>query len=237
MCRYGCVCVACCVLCVVFVYVVCLQCECCLLYKDWSVEWFLRQVQYVVLCVACAVVFVFVCMCMLRVCLLKKTGFKKSERELKLERTGKVADKEIGVCVCVCVCFLRSFANYHSHTAQSFAPSPYAPTGWSQTDPQSTCKSFLTANCGSQSPSQSGALFFGFSRIQHSQVSVKSIGACEQCCSFVCLLMVYAFFLFYVCACFFLFCVLLFFFVCAFFSVWLNGCLLGCLLRAMIAIF
>ena len=81
--------------------VFCVLCSCTLCVC--SVEWFLRQVQYVVLCVACAVVFVFVCMCMLRVCLLKKTGFKKSESELKLERTGKVADKEIA-CMCVRVC-------------------------------------------------------------------------------------------------------------------------------------
>jgi hypothetical protein len=41
--------------------------------------------------------------------------------------------------------------------------------GWSQTEPWTTCQSYLQANCGAASPSQNGTLFLGFSRVQHSQ--------------------------------------------------------------------
>ena len=41
--------------------------------------------------------------------------------------------------------------------------------GWSQTEPNSTCMSFMRKNCGAQSPSQNGTMFFGYSRYQHSQ--------------------------------------------------------------------
>jgi hypothetical protein len=41
--------------------------------------------------------------------------------------------------------------------------------GWSQTQPNSTCLSFMRKNCGAESPSQNGTMFFGYSRYQHSQ--------------------------------------------------------------------
>ncbi len=41
--------------------------------------------------------------------------------------------------------------------------------GWNQTDPAVTCQSYMTTNCGANAPSQTGALFFGFSRVKHSQ--------------------------------------------------------------------
>lgn len=41
--------------------------------------------------------------------------------------------------------------------------------GWNQTDPAQTCLAYHRANCGPNSPSQKGTLFFGFSRVQHSQ--------------------------------------------------------------------
>lgn len=41
--------------------------------------------------------------------------------------------------------------------------------GWSQTEPNSTCLSFMRKNCGHDSPSQNGTMFFGYSRYQHSQ--------------------------------------------------------------------
>lgn len=39
--------------------------------------------------------------------------------------------------------------------------------GWNQTQPQATCLSFMRTNCGATAPTQTGALFFGYSRIQH----------------------------------------------------------------------
>lgn len=41
--------------------------------------------------------------------------------------------------------------------------------GWNQTDPAVTCLKYMRTNCGAASPSQQGALFFGFSRVTHSQ--------------------------------------------------------------------
>ncbi len=41
--------------------------------------------------------------------------------------------------------------------------------GWNQTDGAASCAPYLTSYCGPESPSQNGTLFFGFSRIQHSQ--------------------------------------------------------------------
>ena len=41
--------------------------------------------------------------------------------------------------------------------------------GWSQTTPNATCMSFMKTNCGPNSPSQNGTMFFGYSRYQHSQ--------------------------------------------------------------------
>lgn len=41
--------------------------------------------------------------------------------------------------------------------------------GWSQTEPNSTCLSFMRKNCGAGSPSQNGTMFFGYSRYAHSQ--------------------------------------------------------------------
>lgn len=41
--------------------------------------------------------------------------------------------------------------------------------GWNQTDPAATCQQYMETNCGADAPSQSGALFFGFSRVKHSQ--------------------------------------------------------------------
>lgn len=41
--------------------------------------------------------------------------------------------------------------------------------GWNQTDPASTCQSYMRTNCGAASPSQNGTLFFGYSRSKHSQ--------------------------------------------------------------------
>ena len=41
--------------------------------------------------------------------------------------------------------------------------------GWSQTEPNSTCLSFMRKNIGGHSPSQNGTMFFGYSRFAHSQ--------------------------------------------------------------------
>lgn len=41
--------------------------------------------------------------------------------------------------------------------------------GTNQTDPAQTCAKYLTAFCGADSPSQTGTLFYGFSRITHHQ--------------------------------------------------------------------
>ena len=41
--------------------------------------------------------------------------------------------------------------------------------GWSQTEPNSTCLSFMRKNSGANSPSQNGTMFFGYSRFAHSQ--------------------------------------------------------------------
>lgn len=41
--------------------------------------------------------------------------------------------------------------------------------GWSQSEPNSTCAAFMKENCGADSPSQNGTMFFGYSRYQHSQ--------------------------------------------------------------------
>ena len=41
--------------------------------------------------------------------------------------------------------------------------------GWSQTAPNSTCLKFMRTNCGADSPSQNGTMFFGYSRFTHQQ--------------------------------------------------------------------
>jgi hypothetical protein len=41
--------------------------------------------------------------------------------------------------------------------------------GWSQSEPNATCLTFMERNCGATSPSQNGTMFFGYSRYQHSQ--------------------------------------------------------------------
>lgn len=41
--------------------------------------------------------------------------------------------------------------------------------GWSQTDPASTCLPFMRQFCGANSSTQTGYLFFGYSRVTHSQ--------------------------------------------------------------------
>ncbi len=41
--------------------------------------------------------------------------------------------------------------------------------GWDQSKPETTCASFMKTNCGADSPSQNGTLFFGYSRVSHHQ--------------------------------------------------------------------
>jgi hypothetical protein len=41
--------------------------------------------------------------------------------------------------------------------------------GWSQTQPNTTCSSYMKTNCGPDTPPQNGTLFFGFSRVEHHQ--------------------------------------------------------------------
>lgn len=41
--------------------------------------------------------------------------------------------------------------------------------GWNQTDPASTCAAYMKVNCGPSTPPQTGALFFGYSRSNHSK--------------------------------------------------------------------